>query len=160
MLTFKESLKKLENSKEFKEFMKKNENVFLCNGFVILENGVGDWQIDFYDDLNDKLMSFTLKGKIMKRESEAFKNEKIKISELDAEKVKIELKNALDNIKELMDKKYSNESVTKTIVILQNYKKKNIWNITHITTSFKTLNVKLNAENGKIISEDLKSVIM
>ena len=48
----------------------------------------------------------------------------------------------------------------KTIVILQNLSEfGNIWNITYVTHSFKTLNMKINAENGKILHHDIVSLM-
>ena len=35
----------------------------------------------------------------------------------------------------------------------------NIWNITYVTHSFKTLNIKINAENGKILHHSLDSLM-
>ena len=151
MLKFKEALKNLKDSKEYEK-----KSGFLCNGFTILENGKGVWQIDFYDDVKDKIISFTVDDKIKVQESDAFKNNDVKISKLELSKVEINLDDALERVDNLIKDKYSKESVGKAIIILQNYKGKNIWNITYVTSSLKTLNVKLSAETGRIIEDSLK----
>ncbi len=154
MLKFKEALKTLKDSEVYNK-----KSGFLCNGFIILENGEGVWQIDFYDNKEDKIISFTIGDQINFREDKAFKNEEIKISKLELDKIKINLDEALEKVDSLIKDKYSKENVGKAIIILQNYKGKNIWNVTYITSSLKTLNVKLSAETGRIIEDSLKGLI-
>ena len=44
----------------------------------------------------------------------------------------------------------------KIIMLIQNHNKLgNIWNITYVTESFKTLNIKIDAASGKIVRDEL-----
>ena len=60
----------------------------------------------------------------------------------------------------LKREKYKNETLTKKIIILQNLKEfGHIWNLTFLTSSFKTLNIKIDANSGKILKKKLASLI-
>jgi hypothetical protein len=84
----------------------------------------------------------------------------MQIRPLDIKKMKIPLNKILRKIKEFQKEKYSKELVNKIIVILQNLQDYgNIWNITYITHSFKTLNIKVNAENGEILHHSIDSLM-
>jgi hypothetical protein len=61
---------------------------------------------------------------------------------------------------ELQKKEYKSSQPFKKIFILQNLDQwGQVWNVTFITTDFKTLNIKINAENGKVLSHKLISII-
>ena len=57
-------------------------------------------------------------------------------------------------ISNLIDEKYNGEESTKKIIILQQFEAPT-WNITYVTSAMNVLNVKIDATNGKIISEKL-----
>jgi len=145
MLTFLESLKKLKNSKEFKEFVKQNPNSYLSTGFIIYENENSNWQINYYCPKKDLFYNFIINKKISLQESKKFGKDKIK--KLDLSKIKINFKQALELIK-------TKEKPEKIIAILQN----SIWNIIYLTKSFKTINFKIDYSTKKIISSEEKSV--
>ena len=46
----------------------------------------------------------------------------------------------------------------KIIAIIQNLDKEQIWNVTFLTQSFKTLNLKIKSDNGEIIEKKLDSL--
>lgn len=153
MLSFKNSLKVVENSSRFKEFKKKNQDFFLVNGFMIYEGKNSDWQIDYYDKKRDKIVSFICGDKVSMNESDILKEKNSRILELNLDKIKVDFQKVISTVKKL-----SKEDITKTIVILQNFKKKSIWNITELTSDFRTFNVKIDAETGKVISKSLKKI--
>jgi hypothetical protein len=79
---------------------------------------------------------------------------------VDIEKVKIPFKDILKITEEFRKKGYSKELVNKTMVILQNLGSHGIiWNITYVTHAFNTLNIKVNAESGKIMKHSLDSIM-
>jgi len=48
----------------------------------------------------------------------------------------------------------------KIIAILQNLENLgNVWNLTFVIAAFNTLNMKINAENGKIVEHKLSSIL-
>ena len=66
----------------------------------------------------------------------------------------------LKKAEEFKKEKYPNELVSKTIAILQNLDEYGtIWNTTYVMHSFKTLNMKISPENGKILHHSLESLM-
>ena len=74
-------------------------------------------------------------------------------------KVKLTFDTAIEKANEFQQKNFPKDNCIKTIAILQNiHQFGNIWNITYITESFNTLNMKINAENGNVLEHNLSSV--
>lgn len=143
----KQNLEEIKESQEFKEWKKKHNKAFLCSAFLDKR-----WQIDFYDPATDKITTFNIDNKILFEEGEVFKG-KHKIRELNLDKVKIEMEIALNIVRKLIDEKYNHQEETNKIIILQHLNKQ-VWNITYVMKSLSILNVKIDAETGKILSED------
>ncbi len=156
MLSFLESIKKLEETDEFKKTLQENPDIFLSNGFIIYEDENSSWQLGYYSPQKNKFFNFILKEKIYVEESEKFSEEEVK--KLNLKKIKTGIKEILLIIEKHRKKKYSLEKIEKIIIILQTIKNQTVWNTTCITKSFKTINTKINAINKKIISSQLKSV--
>ena len=66
---------------------------------------------------------------------------------------------ALVIAKRLQQEKYPNEKSIKDIVVLQALEVGQIYNITFVTQTFKTLNIKLDSSTCKLISDELISLI-
>lgn len=164
MLNLKDSLEQVKNSPQFKNWLKENPKSHLCNFFKIADPknlDEANWQIDFYNPEKDRITSFMAEEdriSILESDSKIFKKKKTKVEELKLENVKINLNKALNIINKLKNKKYSNENINKIIIILQKIKIP-IWSITYLTTSFNILNVRIDAESGKIIKENLEPVL-
>lgn len=158
-----QALKKLNESKEFKEWSSKNKDAFLSYASKMLEdNKKVPWQFGFYHKATDKIITFVVDDDLleMKEEEEVFKKPDMVVKQIDIEKVKIPFEKILEKTKEFQKNKYPKELVNKTIAILQNLEEYgNIWNITYVTHSFKTLNMKINPENGKIMHHSLESLM-
>jgi len=156
------SLEKLNQSNEFKN-SNKNKDIYFSYALIMLENNKsGPWQLGFYHRSNDKMITFIVdKDEIkMEKEEDIFKKPGMEVKKVDIEKVKIPPNEILKKAEEFQKKKYPAELINKTIAILQNLEEYGtIWNITYITHSLKTLNMKVNAENGKMISHSLESLM-
>jgi len=157
-----DSLKKLESHNEFKKWLSENKNSYLSYGFKMLnEPSQEEWQLGFYNKDTDKMTTFVLDGNKLNinEDEEVFKKPSMKVNEIKLEKIKISFEEALRIIEELFKKEYKNELQDKTIVILQNLEELgDVWNITHITKTFNTINFKVDTENGKIIEHSLTSI--
>ena len=158
-----EVYKKLQESPEFKEWKKLNPNSFLAHAFVMLEhNNVSEWQFGYYLPDKDRIVTFFMMKEVKASpESKIFKD-KNEIKELDMKLVKIDFMDALKKAKTLQEKKYSSQSPINIVAILQkikvNSKWSQVWNITFVTKSFNTLNIKVDSGNGKILSHRLTSI--
>jgi hypothetical protein len=160
MKSFKETLKILENSEEFKEWKKQNKNTFLSYGFLMLrENQADNWKIGYYHKQGNKITSFIVNKNIeIEPESEVFKKETTKVNKIDLEKLKIEVDKALETAKSFQKEKYSADNPNKTIIILQKIKIGQVWNITLLTSSLKVINIKISTENNKILEHKASSM--
>jgi hypothetical protein len=162
-MTIKIAIEKVEKHPEFLKWKEKNKDSFLSYVFTVLEeNAQSDWQIGYYNKDNDKITTFAFKDNniTIMPDEEVFKKEDTKIVELNIEKVNISLDKALNYADEFQKKEFPNEESVKIIVILQNIPELNtIWNITYITKSFNVLNMKIDADNGKIVKHHISSMM-
>ena len=159
VLSFKKSLDILIKSKEFKKWKETSKDSYLANGFIMLNSDYKEkldnleWQIDFYSPNKDLMTSFFIRDKnISSKEGQKILKEKdVVIEELKLDKIKISLEDALAKI----EKKYPKDAPNKVIIILQ-FIKVPVWNISFLTSSFNLLNVNIDAEKGNIIKESMK----
>lgn len=157
-----DALSVVEKSKGFKVFMSEEKDSYLANVFVFIESNTPpkEWHVSYYSPKTNLLTAFVTKDAGVERQgaSEALKSEQ-KIEGLDTKKVKLSSDQALMIASKHQFEHYRTERPIKIIVILQEYKKKTVYNITYITQSFKTLNMKIDADSGKVVSHDLVSLI-
>jgi hypothetical protein len=162
-MELKSLLEKLRQSKEFKEWNKNNPDNYLSYAFMTIENDKeSPWQFGFYHKSTDKMATFIIKEDCIEAqgEEEIFKKPDMEVKPLDIKAVKFPIKSLIAKTKELQKKEYPKEVINKIILILQNLEEfENIWNITCITHSFKTLNVKISPEKGEILSHNLDSLM-
>ena len=160
-MDLKPALKKLEESKDYKDWHKSNKDTYFSYAFKIPQEMPDEWQLGFYNKKNDRITTFVMNGSaiIIRPEEEVFKREETKINKIELEKVNLTFDNAISKANEFQSKNYPKDKSVKTIVILQNISKYgNVWNITYITESFNTLNMKIDASSGKVLEHNLSSV--
>ena len=147
----------IEDSPEFEKYKEKNPNAYLVSAFTIKEdNNFGEWQTHYFSPQTHLITSFILKDKIYLQEEKIFQKEKEDIEKLDLAKVKITLDQALEIIKKLSLEKYPQDLPSKIIIILQT-KEKEIWNLAIISNKFNIINIKIDAQEGNILSESIES---
>ena len=156
------AFKKLEESLDFRNWKQKHKNAYLSYAFKIpQEMDLKEWQLGYYDGKKDRITTFVVGESSIKirPEEEIFKKEEMKVNEIQLDKIKITFDNAIGKANEFQQKNFPKDRSVKTIVILQNISKLgNIWNITYITEAFNTLNMKIDAANGKVLEHALSSI--
>ncbi|MDD5331592.1 MAG: hypothetical protein PHE43_02095 [Candidatus Nanoarchaeia archaeon] len=164
MLTkLKDSWEKLQKSKEYKEFIKKNKDSYLCAGFIIYKSGKekeANWQIDVYIKETKNIATFIFeKDKVVVKETnEIFQKVKKDLEELKLGELKIDFKKALKIFNKLRDTKYPKEKELDIIVVLQKTGNP-CWNITYITTGFNMLHLDIDAITGETSNELFEPVM-
>lgn len=153
-------LEKLRKSSVFKKWHSNNKDSVLVHLFVMLEPGaVPNYDVGFYDFKKELMTSFSVDENVSRIElneaKEIFKEEGQKIEALEESKIKITLDEAIFISLKLQKEKYSPHAPLKQIVILQNIKEGQVWNITFVTKSFKTLNIKVDSETGKVVEDKI-----
>lgn len=157
-MLIKEKLRQLKENKIFKGWYSKNKHCFLAHIFISSEN-IDEFHYGFYDNKTDKITSFVVNSEIKKSEAEEiFKRPEAKIEELKINDIEIDLGEALERAKEILHKKYRNEGIAKYFVILQTFDKQ-IYNMSHITTTMKLINLWISANDGKLLKENVESLM-
>jgi hypothetical protein len=158
MLNLNDSYKKLEGSKELKDFKSKNKAAFIYACFYVSE---GNWQFDFYNPKDNMITTFEVSDDVKAKPiDKAFKHDQEKITELHIDKVKVNFDKAVDLVNKFVAKEYPGDKYfTKTIAILQNLDRKIVWNITLLTSTLKLLNVKLDASSGEVVSHCVETFL-
>jgi hypothetical protein len=161
-MDLKPALKKLEDSDYYKTWRKENSHTYFSYAFKIpQEMGDNEWQLGFYNPKKDKITTFEIADESIKlrQEEEIFKKEESKVNPIDLGKVDLTFDQALDLANKFQKEKYTKDNGMKTIAILQNMGDfGNVWNMTFVTETFKTLNMKLDASTGEIVSHKIESI--
>ncbi len=146
----------LQENKKFKEWKEKNKESYLCSAFLMNEDS---WQIDYFNPKTWEITGFMIIKEDVKinKADKVFQKEKEKLKELVIENVKVSYEKVNEKMKDLLKEKYPYENPDKKIFVLQVIDE-TVWNITFINSSFNILNVKISAENGKVLSENLSPV--
>jgi len=116
-----------------------------------------EWQIGYYNEKKDKITTFDVSDKIIRNpEAEAFKKDGA-IKKLSLENVKVSFEKVVEIADVIQKQKYSRCSTSNRIIILQTLDRQ-IWNITYVSATMETLNIKVDAETGEVISDSMASL--
>ncbi|MEM4625186.1 MAG: hypothetical protein QXJ28_00245 [Candidatus Pacearchaeota archaeon] len=143
-------LKKLNNSKEFKEFIKKNPEAYLIAGFFVFdfENDTRIHQIDYYVPDKHSMVTFFLDNKIELKEAKA-------ANDIKPQKIEGEIKLDLDLLKGIVQDEMKNHTVTsklqKIIAVLQNIDGTLIWNLNCITNDMGIIKMHIDDKSHSVL---------
>jgi hypothetical protein len=149
MLTIKESLEKLKKTKEFKEFIEKNQDAFLYSVFIISDiTTVSDApkQFNYYN--KGKVTTFIVSKNIEVAESEGILKER-EIKELKLNEINLNLEEALEKAKKIIEENYSSYTLLKIIVTLTYTG----FDISYLTSSLKAINIRIDPAGKNIIHQ-------
>jgi len=156
-MELKEAFESLRKSPDYAAL--KDENAFLFSCFSSAKGDSPDfeeWQFGFFlSDGMARTLFIDKNGVRANHKSEIFKSGK-NIKKVDISKCRLPLGEAL-NIVEEKTKKLPFSTVT-TMVILQVVNDTLVWNITKISKEFSIINVKIDAQNSRIIESNVRSV--
>lgn len=156
----KEEVTIVRKSEPFKEFKNKSPNAYLCAGFLVIETlSKTPWQIDFYCPDRNVMTTFTMNDDVSMKETDNISKTSDTIPELNLDKVDYDFEDVLKTMDELLKEKYAGHKADKIITILQNMQGSEVWNVTYLTNQFHVLNVKVNAEDGNLISEKMSPIM-
>lgn len=151
-------IKRLNSSKEYKDFAKANKDAFLVAGFFVLdfETGTNIHQIDYYIPSQKKVAAFSIDGKIDLRVLETV-NEKVP-EKLDF-KTNIDLEALKGILEDEMKNRSITESVKKIIAVIQKLDGKNIWVLNCILSGMEILKAHVDDESETILSMEKASIL-
>jgi len=161
-MELKTALKKLKESKEFEE-LNKNQDIFLSFAMkMIEEKKEHPWQLGYFNKSTNKVATFIVENDSIQfqEEEDVFKKPDTEVKEIDIKSAKLSFSELLKKAEDFQKKKYPKELVNKTIAILQSLKEYGtVWNVTFLTHAFNTLNMKVNADDGKILHHSIDSLL-
>ncbi len=157
-MEFKEILKKVEDSKEFKEFAQEHADKYLAHGFTMHSKpGEYDYQLGYFCPSTGLITVFTVDPVKRLPDDQAF-NKEGTVKALDPDKVTVQCSAAEQQALDFLKEKYPNETVTKIIIIVQNLDVQ-VYNITLVTDHFNILNARIDAASGELISHTMRSIL-
>lgn len=146
-------IEKLNSSKKFKDFIKKNPDAYFSAGFFVLdfETKKNIHQIDYYLPKEKKIVTFEIdKGIEMKKSETA--NDQI------PKKIFGGVETDLDILKGLVEDEMKNHTIThqlqKIIAILQNIDGKLEWSLNCITSDMGVIKVHVDDKTHSILKFD------
>jgi hypothetical protein len=156
MISFAEAIQKLESNSKYSEWKKENPKSYLTYCFFMASPDIKEeWQLGCYNPDRDTITAFSVGDEIIiNPESEIFKDD-TNVLELAPEKVKIGLDEARAIVKKIQQEKYSAHKSVREMIILQSLKIGQVWNITIITNTYRTLNVKIDSATGAVLKDEL-----
>lgn len=161
-MDIKKSLKEIEKNDKYCDWKSKNKNTFLAHVFAMFDAKNEDiLQFGYYNSDNDKIITFIVEGEnvSMSAESEIFKKDENELKALELDKVKLNIDQAKDIMKEFQENKYPREKPNNSFVILQHLDHGNVYNFTYVTAAFNMLNAKIDSSTGEILESHLNSLM-
>jgi len=147
----KELIVDLSNDKLFLDWNIANPGNFLSHFFCQINEEFSiksNWEIGYY-----------INGFEIKPADDIFKKPGDKVEKLDLSLVKISFDKAIEIAKAEFPKQFPGEPLGGGFLILQYFKDHAVWNFTFITKRIKFVNLKINAEDGTIVSHNTVNLI-
>ena len=157
-MEFENIIHKIESMKEFKEWKDKHKHYYLAHAFVMLDEPNKDiWQIGYYDKESNKVATVILEGeKIAFVPEQEILQATQQITELKPADVKLTVDKALEIAKACIKEHYPRELLLKSFFIIQHLPEGTVFNITFLTQSFGTINIKILTIDGKIFKHSME----
>lgn len=153
-----DKIERLKSTDAFKEFKEQFPESKLVHVFHLPKEDV--WQVGYYDSDDGRVHTFEVGEEIQRNPADKpFQEEAKDIARLDIDAVDITFKEALEKAGDVQKERYPSELPMKRIVVLQHLDQGQIYNITFVTQTFKTLNIKIDAKTGEVKDESLAPLI-
>jgi len=155
-----DAVKGVETHATFVSWKKEHPDVFFVHVFVLLDTPLS-YQVGYFDPTEQKITSFQYDGSTVTAlpPAEVFRKEDTQIKKLSLSDVTVTGDKALATANEFQQKEYSVHSPMKIFFILQHLAVGVVYNITFITQGFQTLNIKVDAKTGKVLTHSLDKLI-
>lgn len=159
-----DALAKLAKTALFKNWKKKHSEAYLSHFFCPLTKDCQPnafWDIGYFNPQDQKITVFRDEGTVFTQmpEEDVFKKETTMVESLVMNKVTFPIAKAIAVVQDNIVSLFPAEKCGDGFLILQNLSQTMLWNFTFISTSLKFLNVKINADDGKLYSHQEVSVV-
>lgn len=159
-MEFQETIQGIESTKEFQEWKKNHPDFYLVHAFKMLDEANKHiWQIGYYNKDKNQMETVIKDGnKITFVPAQEILKSSQEILPLNPEEVKISQNQAIDTALACVKENYPKDPVLKSFFIIQHLEGATIYNITYVTQTFKTINIKISSIDGKIIKHSCKKL--
>ncbi len=159
-MNVKKALEKLEASDEYDAWVASHKDAYLTHVFAMIEKEDAVWQIGYFDPSEGLIYSFEVAGAIKLNDPQPpFGPEGTVVDPINMDDVKVPLTDVLDTVAEVQHKKYAAHKPMKKIIILQVLKDVGlVYNVTYVTETFKTLNIRIDAGSGDVVEDKLVEI--
>jgi len=152
-MSFKDTLKEVQKSKDFQEFKKKNPKAKLYSGFFALRKAQGTLvldakQVDYLIE-GKRIQSFLLTDLEIKGKEDKLEKPVENFEALD-ENIKLDIEDIKKIVKDELKKQKITAEPQEIIAILQRHEGKQIWNLIIVLGDLELIRLHLDME-GKII---------
>lgn len=164
MSTPSDTLVKLAKTALFKNWKKKHPEAYLSHFFCPITKDCqlnASWDIGYFNPQDQKITVFRDFGTHFERmpEEDVFKKETTAVESLNMAKVTYPFTKAIAVVQDNIVSLFPAEKCGDGFLILQNLSNTMLWNFTFISASLKFLNLKINAEDGKLYSHQEVNVV-
>lgn len=144
----------------FKDWQKQHQHAFLTHLFCQLNSDlkiVSNWEIGYFNPATDKITVFVVNDKVeIKPEDKVFKKPESEIENLELNRVKISFEQTVEIFKKGFAQHFPKAERSGGFLILQTIDRNILWNFTFVDKRLKFLNLKINAESGRL--EDYREI--
>lgn len=150
-MELKEAVAMNEEDPRFADWKREHFDYFFANGFYMED---GSWQLGYSD--GEKVVTFSDAG--ISEPQEVVKRPGEKVVGMDVSLVTLTLDEAKVKYQEVVDEHYGKEPVLKTIIIVQVIDGEVLYNITGMTQTLNTINVRVNMK-GEVVLHSMQNLI-
>ena len=161
IMDFHTIISQLNSSSEWKQWREIHKDCFLSYGFVLLDEANKDaWQVGYFCSNTDRMTTFVVQSNkiTVGPELEVMKDES-GVLPLKLNEIKIDDTSAMNHANQARLKSFSAEQPLKIFFILQTLNIGTIYNVTFLTKSLRTLNFKISAQTGEVITQSSESLV-
>ncbi|MGM5488028.1 MAG: hypothetical protein ACQESG_03710 [Nanobdellota archaeon] len=153
-------VERIKESDAFKNW--NSDGYYLAHFFKMMDEANADsWQVGYFNPETENMVTFIIEGNDVSlvEDAEVFKKPDTTINEMDLDAIKVGWQASLDKAHEHLKENYGQETLIKTFFILQNLPMGVVYNITFLTKSFNTINLKISATSGEILQQSKESLM-
>jgi hypothetical protein len=159
-MDFISTLKKIESSDLFKDFIKKHPKAELVAGFFIIdfETHIDQKSLDYM--LGEVIFTFSIdeSDEVTLKEDKLIDDPRFPPLKKISKKIKFDLDKIPSLAEEAALKNKIGQKFQKIIAVLQKHEAKSAWNLTCILGGFSILNILIDADTGKVLKFDTKNL--
>ncbi|RJQ19018.1 hypothetical protein C4580_05555 [Candidatus Woesearchaeota archaeon] len=159
-MNFHQTLSKLTTSTAFNTWHTEHKHHFLAHAFLLLDDANKDtWQFGFYNPETKKMTTWLVSKTLTHTQEQEILETGAPIQKLDPALVTIEPEKAIALAEDIRKKEHAKEIPIKHFFIIQMIDGAATYNITYFCQSFNTLNIKIHAKDGSIISSTIQKLM-